>query len=99
MKHLALDLTDDDIKVIKHLKSINNLFRHGRLSINQLFVDNGTLAVTKFYQGKEYEIQTFTSIICDGGDPDRTGEHGIHEKLEFIQMLNELANINNHGNN
>lgn len=99
MKHLAPDLTDDDLKVIKHLKSINKLFKTGRLTINQLFIDNGTLTVTIIYDEKEYEIQSFPSIICDGGDPDRTGEFGIREQSEFIEMLTEHTNTINHGNN
>lgn len=82
-------LTDDDLKVIKHLNAIDRLFKKGNLSINQLFVDNGTLSVTKKYDNTEYEIEGFNNIICDGGDPDRDGVYGIHNELEWIEMMNE----------
>ena len=82
-------LTDDDIKVLKHLNAIDNLFKKGNLSIRQLFTDNGTMIVTKEYDGIEYEISSFCSIICDGGDPDRSGEFGIHQVREWIDLMNE----------
>lgn len=82
-------LTDDDLKVIKHLNAINRLFKKGNLSINQLFVDNGHLTVTKIYDNKEFEINDFHNIKCDGGDPDRCGEFGIREVLEWMGIMGE----------
>lgn len=76
-------LNEDDRKVLKHLKSIDNLFKKGNLTIQQLFVDNGTLIVTKVENGKEYEISNFYHITCDGGDPDRSVDLGIYSSEEL----------------
>jgi hypothetical protein len=84
LKEYDPTLTDDDLKVVKHLDAINRLFKKGNLSIRQLFVDNGTLAVTKVYDSIEYEIKSFKNIMCDGGDPDRSGEFSIREQLEWM---------------
>lgn len=76
-------LSVDDFKVLKHLRAINNLFKKGCLTINQLFVDNGNLAVTKIEDGLEYKINTFYDIDCDGGDPDRFGKDGLYSPDEL----------------
>ena len=76
-------LTEDDLKVLKHLRSIDNLFKKGDLTICQLFADNGTLVVTKIEKDEEYEIDAFIHITCDGGDPDRCGRFGIHSSDEL----------------
>ena len=90
LKEYDPTLTDDDLKVIKHLSAIDRLFKKGNLSIQQLFVDNGNLAVTKVYDDRgEYEIKGFHNIMCDGGDPDRSGEFGIRPEFEWVEMMNE----------
>lgn len=76
-------LTKDDLKVIKHLNAIDNLFKKGDLTIKQLFADNGTLKVIKTENNKEYEIDSFYQINCDGGDPDRFGYYGIRDSNEL----------------
>ena len=76
-------LNEDDRKVLKHLKSIDNLFKKGNLTIYQLFADNGHLIVTKLENDKEYMIDDFYHITCDGGDPDRSGDLGIHNSEEL----------------
>lgn len=76
-------LTEDDLKVIKHLKAIDNLFKKRNLAIHQIFADNGTLIVTKIENNVEYEIDSFPNITCDGGDPDRYGEFGIYSSDEL----------------
>ena len=76
-------LTEDDLKVLKHLKAIDNLFKKGDLTIYQLFMDNGTLKVTKIENDEEYEIDNFYNITCDGGDPDRCGNYGISNSDEL----------------
>lgn len=78
-------LNEDDKKVLKHLKSIDNLFKKGNLTINQLFATNGTLIVTKLENDKEFEIDNFHNITCDGGDPDRYGDFGIYNSDELEQ--------------
>lgn len=91
LRDLDPTLTDDDEKIIKHLNSINRLFKKGDFSINQLFVDNGNLYVTKIYDGKEYEIADFQFIRCDGGDPDREGMFAIHNNLEWLKKIEDLG--------
>lgn len=76
-------LTEDDLKVIKHLNAIDNLFKKGDLTISQLFADNARLIVTKMENNVEYEIDSFPNITCDGGDPDRYGEFGIYSSDEL----------------
>ena len=76
-------LTEDDLKVLKHLKAIDNLFKKGDLSISQLFVNCGTLTVTKMENGEDYEIDSFHNITCDGGDPYSCGRFGIHSNNEL----------------
>lgn len=76
-------LTEDDLKVLKHLKAIDNLFKKGDLSISQLFVNCGTLTVAKMENDEEYEIDSFHNITCDGGDPDEYGRFGIHSSYEL----------------
>lgn len=76
-------LTKDDLKIIKHLNAIDNLFKKGDLTIKQLFADNRTLKVTKTESNKEYEIDSFYHINCDGGDPDRDGYYSINYSDEL----------------
>jgi len=82
-------LTEDDIKVIKHLRSIDRLFKKGNLSISQLFVDNDILMVTKIVDDHEYEVESFNDITCDGGDPDRYGQWGLHDAYELESLYEE----------
>ena len=79
-------LSVDDFKVLKHLRAINNLFKNGRLTINQLFVDNGDLSVTKIENGLEYKINTYYYINCDGGDPDRFGINGLYSSDDLEEF-------------
>ena len=88
LKEYDPTLTDDDLKVIKHLNAINRLFKKGDLSIRQLFVNNSNLHVTKIYDNIEYEIAGFGNIVCDGGDPDSDGRFGIRTELEWIDRNN-----------
>jgi len=80
-------LTNDDVKVLKHLQSIDNLFKKGNLNISELFADNGHMVVTTMLDGIEYEIADFYHITCDGGDPDRRGADGIHSYNELVDKL------------
>ena len=88
-ENLRKKLTDDDVKVLKHLQSIDNLFKNGNLNISELFADNGHMTVTTMLNGIEYEIADFYHITCDGGDPDRCGFYGIHSYDELIDKLDE----------
>lgn len=88
-ENLRKKLTDDDVKVLKHLQSIDNLFKKGNLNISELFADNGHMTVTIMLDGIEYEIADFFHITCDGGDPDRHGCDGIHSYDELIDKLDE----------
>lgn len=83
-------LTEDDLKVLKHLKAIDNLFKKGDLSISQLFANCGTLIATKMENDKEYEIDAFYNITCDGGDPDSYGEFGIHSSHELEEYYSNI---------
>ena len=80
-------LTEDDLKVIKHLKSIDNLFKRGNLTISMLFANAGTLQVLKEYNGLDYAIADFNHITCDGGDPDNYGKYGVHPYSEWIDLM------------
>lgn len=82
-------LTDDDVKILKHLNSIDNLFKKGNLNTFELFADNGHMKVTTMLDGTEYEIADFYHIKCDGGDPDRHGSDGIHSYNELVDKLDE----------
>ena len=86
-ENLRKKLTDDDVKVLKHLQSINNLFKKGNLNISELFADNGHMKATVMVDEIEYEIADFFYITCDGGDPDRRGDGGIHSYDELIDKL------------
>ncbi len=82
-------LTGDDIKVLKHLKSIDNLFKNGDLTISGLFANNGTMCVMKEYDNEDYEIESFSNITCDGGDPDNHGMFGIHSQTDWMNVMEE----------
>lgn len=86
-------LTEDDLKVLKHLKAIDNLFKKGDLSISELFADNGTLIVTKMESGIEYEIDCFHCIACDGGDTDRDGRFAIHSADELEDYYDNIEDL------
>ena len=88
------NITDDDLKVLKHLKAIDKLFKKGDLTICQLFIDNGTMNVTKEYDGGEFEIASFDNINCDGGDPDRCGDNAIHGYFEWVDKMESMSNEN-----
>ena len=77
-------LTDDDVKVLKHLQSIDNLFKKGNLNIAELFADNGHMKATIMLDGMEYEIADFYHITCDGGDPDRDDLRSYYELLDKL---------------
>lgn len=86
-------LTEDDLKVLKHLRSINNLFRKGDLTISCIFADNGTLKALKRINDEDYEIESFIHVTCDGGDPDGNGCFGVHsddELEEYYENMEEL---------
>ena len=87
--NIKRNLTEDDLKVIKHLTSINKLFKKGNLSIEMLFVDNGCFKVIKEVDGKEYEVAWFGDITCDGGDPDIYGVNGIYSSDELETLYDE----------
>ena len=91
-ENLRKKMTDDDIKVLKHLKSIDNLFKKGNLNIYELFVNNGHMEPTILLDGEEYEIESFNNIKCDGGDPDRSGRFGLHSYYELIDKLEAEEN-------
>ena len=80
-------LTEDDIKILKHLQAIDNLFKKGNINIEELFADNGHLLATIRYKGYEYEIEDFYHITCDGGDVDKYGKNGI---LSYNELIDEL---------
>ena len=81
-------LTDDDIKVLKHLKSIDNLFKNGDITISGLFAKDG-ICVFKEYDNKSYEIESFSHITCDGGDPDDYGRFGIYTQMDWMGLMEE----------
>ena len=62
-------LTDDDLKVIKHMVAIDNLFKKGDTSI-RLFSAPYHILITKIEDEQEYELFSFGHIPHDGGDPD-----------------------------
>ena len=80
-------LTDDDIKVLKHLRSIDNLFKKGNLNIHEIFCNNGHMEPTILLDGEEYEIGSFNNIRCDGGDPDSYGRFGLHSYYDLLEKL------------
>lgn len=82
-------LTDDDKKIIKHLSSIDRLFKKGNVNLCELFANNGHLCVTIMYNGIEYEIESFDHITCDGGDCSPFGTDGIHWNSELRSLLND----------
>ena len=80
-------LTDDDVKVLKHLQSIDNLFKKGNLNICEIFCNNGHIEPTIEIDGEEYEIASFNNIKCDGGDPDNYGRFGLHTYYDLVEKL------------
>ena len=84
-------LTEDDLKVLKHLRSIDNLFKKGDLTIWGLFADNGTMKVLKTVYSEDYTVETFYDITCDGGDPDNSGRLGIRsdDELENLYLYEQ----------
>jgi len=82
-------LTKDDIKVVKHLNAINNLFKKGDLTVSSLFADTGSLKLLKTIDGIDYEVESYCHIICDGGDPDSSGFFGIHSQEELENLYEE----------
>jgi len=87
LKTIDPTLTDDDIKVIKHLKSIDNLFKRGNLTISELFARCGTMCVIKRYDGDDYVIESFSNIVCDGGDPDSRGDSAIYDEFDWMRLI------------
>lgn len=87
LKEIDPTLTEDDLKVIKHLKSIDNLFKRGNLTISQLFANTSSMQVLKRYNGEDYVISEFGNIDCDGGDPDMMGPFGIRPYSEWIDLM------------
>ncbi len=83
-------LTEDDLKVLKHLRSIDNLFKKGDLTIRGLFAD-GTMKVLKTVYSEDYTVETFYHITCDGGDPDHGGRFGIRsdDELENLYLYEQ----------
>ena len=89
LKQMDPTLTEDDLKVIKHLKAIDNIFKRGDLSIRNIFVNAGCLKVLKSYNGIDYSVSDFDYIICDGGDTDDFGENCIHSHREWMDLMDE----------
>lgn len=87
LKELDPTLTEDDLKVIKHLRAIDNIFKRGNLTISQLFANTSCMQVLKNYNGEDYAISEFHNIDCDGGDPDMMGPFGVHEYIEWIDLM------------
>ena len=83
-------LTEDDLKVLKHLRSIDNLFHKGDLTISRIFADNGTLKALKTINYEDYEIESFIHVTCDGGDPDRSGRFGVHSENELEEHYENM---------
>lgn len=88
-ENLRKKLTDDDIKVLKHLQSIDNLFKKGNLNIYEIFCNNGFMEPTIEIDGEEYEIASFHNIRSDGGDPDHYGRFGLRSYYDLIKKLDE----------
>ena len=63
-------LTEDDLKVIKHLSAIDNLFKKGNTSIRLFAGPTAYIYVTTVKDGQEYELCSFGNIPHDGGDCD-----------------------------
>ena len=82
-------LTEDDLKVIKHLKAIDNLFKKGNLSICGLFATPDTIHVLKNVDGADYSVYGSTYIVSDGGDPDDYGDLGIHSASELEELYEQ----------
>lgn len=82
-------LTEDDLKVVKHLRAINNLFKKGDLTVSSLFADNGTLKLIKLVDGKDYTVEDYSNITCDGGDPDRYGALGIYSQDDLEELYEQ----------
>lgn len=76
-------LTKDDLKVIKHLNAIDNLFKKGDLTISQLFSNCGILYALKNIDGQDYKVCSFYNITSDGGDCDDYGRYGAMNESEL----------------
>lgn len=85
-------LTEDDIKVIKHLKAIDNLFKRGNLSVYEIFANTGGIVLLKNYNGEDYVVAECGYINADGGDPDMMGPFGIHPYSEWLDLMEERNN-------
>ena len=85
-------LTEDDKKIIKHLNTIDNLFKKGNTSI-RFFNEPGHVLVTTVIDDLEYEITSFSNIPQDGGDPDTSANHSglgvIYSADELEELLEE----------
>ena len=83
-------LTEDDLKVIKHLTAIDNIFKKGNTSV-RLFSGPCRIYVTTVKDDQEYELFSFGNIPHDGGDPDwGLGGYGtIASPEDFIATLED----------
>ena len=92
LKETDPTLTEDDLKVIRHLKAIDNIFKRGNVTITQLFSSPSAIQVLKNYGEDDYSLYSTVHVPCDGGDPDTKGMWGIRTYSEWLDLMDERNN-------
>lgn len=80
-------LNEDDVKILKHLHAIDNIFKNKNPNISHLFGFAGTLNTCIKLNGEEWCFDSFINIPCDGGDPDETE---LRQEYELSKLLDEM---------
>lgn len=80
-------LNEDDVKILKHLQAIDNIFKNKNPNISNLFAFAGTLETCIELNGEEWCFDSFINIPCDGGDPNGTE---LRQEYELTELLDEI---------
>ena len=80
-------LNEDDVKIIKHLQAIDNIFKKKNPNISHLFAFAGTMEACIELNEEEWCFDSFIYIPCDGGDPNGTE---LRQDYELSKLLDEM---------
>lgn len=80
-------LNEDDVKILKHLQAIDNIYKNKNPNISHLFAFAGTLETCIELNGEEWCFDSFNHIPCDGGDPNQTE---LRQEYELSKLLEEM---------
>lgn len=82
-------LNDNDLKIIKHLNAINNIFKNKDTNISHLFAFAGTMHICIDLDGEEWCFDSYINIPCDGGDPNREELRQEYELSEYLDRITD----------